>query len=250
MASLPSLCRAMVSSRLAGDVAVGDEIRRLRRRHLDGGAQDDAGQAVAPDGGPEQLGILAVGREVADLAVGRQQVHAAHVVAEAARAVMVLAVDVACDRAADGDLPGSRQHRDPQPERQRRLHQLVEVHPGVDVGQPGVGADRVDGVQRGHVDHQAAAVLRVVAVGAAQPARDNAPSAAAGVGHPGHRLGDHLGIGGARAPPPPTARCGPTRSAGWGWWSRQISVLNIVKEGTALAQRRLSGCGRSRLAAR
>src|ERR1700758_2290123 len=61
---------------------------------------------------------------------GGQQVHAAHVVAEAARAVMVLAVDVARDRATDRDLAGARQHRDPQPERQRGLHQLVEVGPG------------------------------------------------------------------------------------------------------------------------
>ena len=64
-----------------------------------------------------------------------QQLHRADVVAEAARAVVVLAVDVAGDRAADGDLPGAGQHRHPQPERQRRLHQLIEAHAGVHVGQ-------------------------------------------------------------------------------------------------------------------
>ena len=52
---------------LGGD-AVGDEVRRFGRRHRDGGPQDDPGEAVAADGGPEQLGILAVGGEVADLA--------------------------------------------------------------------------------------------------------------------------------------------------------------------------------------
>ena len=67
------------------------------------------------------------GVSVADLAVGGQQVHRPHVVAEAARAVVVLAVDVAGDGAADGDLPGAGQHRNPQPERQRGPHQLVEV---------------------------------------------------------------------------------------------------------------------------
>ena len=40
-----------------GDVAVGDEVRGLGRRHRDGGAQDDAGQPVAADRGPEQLGL-------------------------------------------------------------------------------------------------------------------------------------------------------------------------------------------------
>ncbi len=177
-----------------GDVAVGDEIRRLRGRHLDGGPQDDPGQAVAPDGGPEQLGVLAVGSEVRICAVGHEQVHRADVIAEAARAVMVLAVDVAGNRAADGDLAGARQHRNPQPERQRRLHQLVQADAGVDIDQPGVGADRVDAVQLGHVDHQAAAILRVVAVGTAQPACDNASTSR--VSHSGDRLGDHLGIGG------------------------------------------------------
>ena len=45
-----------------------------------------------------------------------------------------------------------------------------------------------------HVDHQPAAVLRVVAVGTAQPAGDDAPPA--GLGDLGHRLGDHLGVAG------------------------------------------------------
>ena len=67
------------------------------------------------------------------LAVGGEQVHRPDVVAETARAVVVLAVDVAGDGAADGDLAGAGQHGHPQPERQRRLHQLVEVHARVDV---------------------------------------------------------------------------------------------------------------------
>ena len=74
----------------------------------------------------------------AHLAVGDQQVHRPHVVAEAAGAVVVLAVDVAGDGAADGDLTGAGQHRDPQAERQRGTHQLVEVHAGVDVDEVAV----------------------------------------------------------------------------------------------------------------
>ena len=190
-----------------GDVAVGDEVRRLRRCHLDGGAQDDSGQAVAADRRPEQLTLGSVGSQPADLAVGGQQIHRPHVVAEAARAVVVLAVDVARDRAADGDLAGAGQHRHPQPERQRRLHQRVEADAGVEVDQAGVAVDGVDPVQRGHVDDQAAAVLRVVAVGAAQSAGDHA--ALAGLRH---GLGDHLGIRRRQAPARRSGRCGPSRS--------------------------------------
>ena len=53
-------------------------------------------------------------------------------------------------------VPG--QHRDPQSQRQPRLHQLVEVHPGVDVDGAVVGVDRVDAVQAAD-DDEAAAVL-------------------------------------------------------------------------------------------
>ncbi len=62
-------------------------------------------------------------------------------ITEAARAVMVLAVDVAGDGPADGDLAGARQHRHPEAERQCRPHQLIEVHTGVDVDE---GAFAID----------------------------------------------------------------------------------------------------------
>ena len=127
-----------------GDVAVGDEVGGLRRGHRDRGAQDDSGEPVAADRRPEQLGVVAVRGQVADLAVGGQQLHRPHVVAEAARAVVVLAVDVAGDRAADGDLAGARQHGHPQAERQCRPHQLVEVHARVDVDEVAFAIDRVD----------------------------------------------------------------------------------------------------------
>ncbi len=174
--------------------------------------------------------LFAVRGEVADLSVGGQQVHRAHMVAEAARAVVVLAVDVGGDRAADGDLPGARQHRHPQPERQRRLHQLVEVDAGVDVGQLGVGVDRVDAVQRRHVDDQAAAVLRVVAVGAAQPAGDDAPALTPPRRRPGPPPWRSPRGPGWTAPAPPTVRCGSSPVSRVWWWKL---LLNIVKEGTA-----------------
>ena len=59
----------------------------------------------------------------AHLAVGHQQVQRLDVVAEAALGVVVLAVHVGGDRAADGHLTGARQHRHPEAERQQRPHQ-------------------------------------------------------------------------------------------------------------------------------
>ena len=213
-------------------------------RHRDDGPQHDAGQPVAADGGPEQLGLLAVRSQVADLPVGRQQIHRHHVVAEAARAVVVLAVDVAGDRAADGDLPGAGEHRNPQSERQRRLHQLVEADARVHFGQAGVGVDRVDLVQRRHVDHQPAAVLGVVAVGTAQPAGDHA--AAAAVGDLTDRLGDQLGVRGRQHL---RHRRRGAAKAHQGVLVVGMSLLNIVRKGTRPVAL-VSAAGRSPNAAR
>ena len=103
---------------------------------------DHAGQAHAADGGPEQLGLGAVRRQRADLAVRRRQVDRQDVVAEAALGVVVLAVHVGADRAADRDLAGARQHRHPPAERQGGAHQGVEADPAVDDRDAGVGVDR------------------------------------------------------------------------------------------------------------
>ena len=192
MASLPSLWNAMVSSRvwvtspsaMKYAVSVG-VISMVARRTI-------PVSPLPPTVAQNSSASSPSGVSVADLPVGGQQLHRPDVVAEAARAVVVLAVDVGGDGAADGDLPGAGQHRHPQPERQRGPHQLIEVDAGVEVGDVGVGVDRVDPVQRRHVDDQPAAVLRVVAVGAAQPAGDDA--AAAGVGGVGDRFGDHLRV--------------------------------------------------------
>ncbi len=160
-------------------------------------------------------------------AVGGQQVHRADVVAEAAGAVVVLAVDVAGDRAADGDLPGAGQHRHPQPERQRGAHQLVEVHAGVDVDERG----RPRSIEwiwfsGGHVDDEAAAVLGVVAVGAAQSAGDARRGRVLGVRVTASTMTSGSGVDSTRATdgavrPQPVSR----------WWSE--IVLRHRDEGTA-----------------
>ena len=118
-----------------GALGVGDEVGGLGLRHPDRRPQDDPGQADAADGRPEQLRLRALGLDPADLAGAGEQVHRDHVVAEAAGGVVVLAVDVVGDRAADGDLARAGQDRDPQPERQRDAHQPVEGHARVEVDQ-------------------------------------------------------------------------------------------------------------------
>ena len=62
-------------------------------------------------------------------------------------------------------VPGSR---NPQPVRQRRLHQRVEADAGVAGRRWRVGVDGVDPLQRRHVDGQATAVLAGLVVRTAQ----------------------------------------------------------------------------------
>ena len=99
-------------------VGVRDEVGGLRARHLDAGAQDDAGQTHAPDGGPEQLTLRvirgALRLQVQDTAVGDEQLHGQDVVAEGTRGVVVLAVNIRPDRTTDRDLAGARQDGNPQ----------------------------------------------------------------------------------------------------------------------------------------
>ena len=191
------------------------------RRHRDRGAQDDSGEPVAADGRPEQRRSRTpsgVRWRISPSAVSRSIDRTW--LPKLPAAVVVLAVDVAGDRAADGDLPGAGQHRHPQAERQCGPHQRVEVHAGVDVDEVAVAVDRVDLVQRGHVDDQPAAVLGVVAVGPAQPPGDDAAGAAVGgLRRPPWRSAPGRG---STAPEPPTGRCGPSRSR------RRVVVGNIV----------------------
>ena len=91
-------------------------------------------------------------------------------VAEAAFGVVVLAVHVGGDGAADGHLAGAGQHRHPQPERQQRAHQQIKT----DAGLHRHGrwfSRRVEGqdaVHLGQVQRGAAGVLSGVAVAAAE----------------------------------------------------------------------------------
>ena len=97
--------------------------------------------------------------------------------AERTVGVVVLAVDVGGHRAADGGETGPRRDRDEVALRNGRPHQLVETHRGVDRGlaTAAVDANRIAAGTGQH--HDAATVLRGVAVRASQPAGDGAARA-------------------------------------------------------------------------
>ena len=121
------------------DVSGTDGVHRyprgLHRRQLDGRGQDDAGQAHPAGGGPEQPGII-LRRHPALAAVRQQQVEPGHVLGEAARDVVVLAVHVRGDRPAHGHLPGPGRHWHEPASGEARHHQLLQADPASQVTSP------------------------------------------------------------------------------------------------------------------
>ena len=90
-------------------------------------------------------------------------------VSEAALSVMVLAVHICGDGAANSHLPRAWQHRHPKPERQQRAHQQVETDPSLNRHSCRF-ARRVQGedaVHLGQIQRSASSVLGRVAVTAA-----------------------------------------------------------------------------------
>ncbi len=103
---------------------------------------------VAQNSSPSGSSPEPSGGERQDATVGHEQLHLHDVVAEAALAVVVLAVDVVRDRTAHRDLAGTREHRHPEAVRERGLHEGVEGDAGVEVDRRGLGVDGVDPGQR------------------------------------------------------------------------------------------------------
>ena len=77
-------------------------------------------------------------------AVCHEQLHGGDVVAKGTGGVVVLAVDIRADCAADGDLAGAWQNRDPQAVWQGGLHQLIQGYATVYVDDCGFRIDGVD----------------------------------------------------------------------------------------------------------
>ena len=110
---------------------VGPDAAGLDRQQLQGRLGDDAREAEAARGRPELVGSV-VGCQAEVLAGRGAQLHGQDVVAEAAVAVVVLAVDVAGDRSADGDVARAGRDRHEPSEGHDQSHQRVEVEAGVD----------------------------------------------------------------------------------------------------------------------
>ena len=132
-----------------------------------------AGEAHPACGGPEQLRV-GLRRDDAAAVGGGDQGDGLDRVAPRPRLVVVLAVDVRGDGAPDGDLTGAGGDGDEPAEGDEPAHQ------GIDAGAGLCGDDallHVQAAQAGHpggVHHQAAGVLRRVAVGAPEATGDDA----------------------------------------------------------------------------
>ena len=162
----------------------------------------------------------------AQLAAGQDDVGRPHVPGEAAGHVVVLAVHVGRDRAADRHLPGARGHRHEPAGRQARHHELLQADAGLAGRQAGGRVQVEDPVQPGGGDHHAAVALRGVVVAAAEPAGDRAAAAGGGLQQPG-RAGDGgwLGqFGPGRRDPAPAGE-----ADGAAWHSVRIVAVGLKR---------------------
>ena len=153
---------------------------------------EDPGQPHAADGRPEQLRVV-VGADDLRRAVGGDQVGRDDVGAEGAGPMVALAVHVAGDRAADGDVPGPRGDREEPARGQQQPHQVVQGGAGRRDHVVAVASYRTGQREQ----HDSPGVLGGVAVGPAEPPRDQAAGARRTeqggevLGRGGHGVGHH-----------------------------------------------------------
>jgi hypothetical protein len=127
---------------------------------------DEAGQAEPGDRCGEQAGILAAAAML-PRAVGAQQFEAEQMFAERAGAMMILAVHVVGDRAADRDVLRARADREEPAARHREREDVGEQHAGLAVQDAGTWIERDEAVEAARVQQRAAVVQAHVAVAAA-----------------------------------------------------------------------------------
>ena len=152
-------------------VRVDRDAARLDREQPERDLEHEAGEAHAADGGPEQLRI-AIGSDVDDGRVGQHHPDVGDVVAERSVEVVVLAVDVARDGAADRHVAGTRRDGDEEPEWDEDPQQVVEADAGADGCRAGLLVD--DDRSGRQPEDVAAAVLGRVAVRPTETASDAA----------------------------------------------------------------------------
>ena len=190
-----------------GHIAIGNKVGGFGLRHPNLRPHNNAGQPHTADGGPEQgaVGIItaALRLKMEDTAVGNQQFHGHHMIAEGAGRMVVLAMNIGANSTTNSDLASARQNRNPQAIRQCCLHQLIQRHTAVDINNGAVGIDGVDLVESLHIDNQATGVLCRIAIRAAHTAGDNTALQVRGLRrilfrHRGHGLGDDVQVGSAQ----------------------------------------------------
>src|SRR5207302_11253837 len=98
-------------------------VRGLHAFELNPGAEDDAGEAHAPDGGPKDFAVV-LGRAGEDFTGGCEEAEIPHEVREGPVAVMVLAMNVGGDGASHGHELGARRHGQEETARQKKLNNL------------------------------------------------------------------------------------------------------------------------------
>ncbi len=150
---------------------------------LEFGAGDEPSEAESADGCTEPIGVLFAAAEASG-SVGSQEFEGADVAGEGAGAVVVFAVDVVGDRAADGDEAGAGGHGEKPTRRNAEAEDRVEAAPGLAVEAAGGGVERNPAVEpAGH--QQAPAVVEAgVAIA------------------PAESVGEDRGGGGQGAAPP------------------------------------------------
>jgi hypothetical protein len=149
------------ADRLHLDERRGDRPQRhLRPRY-------EPGQAEAANCRLEPVGVLR--RTAHDpRSVRAQELQPPDVAAEAARPVVVLAVDVVGDRAADGHVLGTGRDRKEPAARNDERENLVQTHAGLAGEQAGGGIERVEAVQTAGGEEDAPLVQTGIAIAAAE----------------------------------------------------------------------------------
>jgi hypothetical protein len=180
---------------IADAVGVDRHERAAHRGQLDLCPQNDSGQAHAAERGLEQ-GIPRLQRVL--FARGREQPDRQDVASERPRRAVVLAVDVAGDRAADRHVLGPGDDRDHPPGRHQPGQQLADRHAGRRGENPGLGLE-LKVPQRNRLEYEAIGQLGGVAVAPAHAARQRSVPAAPGFQQT-ERGRERVGAIGAQAP--------------------------------------------------
>ena len=131
-------------------------------------------QTHASEGGAEELG-LELPRAAHEATVRDAQQELAHVAADAAGAVVVLAVDVGGHHAAQRHLLGARRHRREPAAREQQPVQLAQREPRLGTQETARGIEGEDAVgePRACELHAPGRRQRRVAVGPSEPARQH-----------------------------------------------------------------------------